>query len=86
MISTKTRSKEREIMDDFSLEGAHLRENLDILATINKWLGGNHISLNGVKKLITNESRQQKIKIVDFRVKLSLCQRTIALNRGFLNT
>ena len=65
MISTKTRSEEREIMDDFSLEGAHLRENLDILATINKWLGGNHISLNGVKKLITNESRQQKIKIVD---------------------
>lgn len=65
MINTKTRSKEREIMDDFSLEGAHLRENLDILATINKWLGGNHISLNGVKKLVAHESKEQKIRIVD---------------------
>lgn len=65
MIDTRSRSKEREIMDDFSLEGAHLRENLDILATINKWLGGNHITLSGVRKLIANESKKHKIKIVD---------------------
>ena len=65
MISTKNRSDQREIMDDFTLEGRHLRENLDILATINKWLGGNQITLNGIKKLVDGLSKDKKIKIVD---------------------
>ena len=65
MISTKNRSDQREIMDDFTLEGMHLRENLDILATINKWLGGNQITLNGIKKLVDGLSKDKKIRIVD---------------------
>jgi len=65
MISTKERSKEREIMDDFTLEGTHLRDNLDILATINKWLGGNRISLKGVERLVAGESKDREIVIVD---------------------
>ncbi len=65
MIGTKYRSSQREIMDDFTLEGVHLRENLDILATINKWLGGNHITLNGIKKLIESTSKEKKLRIVD---------------------
>ena len=65
MISTKNRSDQREIMDDFTLEGIHLRENLDILATINKWLGGNQITLNGIKKLVDGLSKDKKIRIVD---------------------
>jgi 2-polyprenyl-3-methyl-5-hydroxy-6-metoxy-1,4-benzoquinol methylase len=65
MISTKNRSDQREIMDDFTLEGKHLRENLDILATINKWLGGNQITLNGIKKLVDGLSKDKKIRIVD---------------------
>ena len=52
-------------MDDFSLEGMHLRENLDILSTINKWLGGNQITLNGVDKLVRSEPEHRKFKIVD---------------------
>jgi len=65
MISTRERSKEREIMDDFTLEGVHLRDNLDILATINKWLGGNRISLKGVERLVAGQSKDQEIVIVD---------------------
>lgn len=65
MIDTTIRSKEREIMDDFSLKGAPLRINLDILASINKWLGGNHVSLGGIKKLVKNIPQKQEVTIVD---------------------
>lgn len=65
MIDTTYRSNEREIMDDFSLAGAPLRVNLDILASINKWLGGNQVSLNGVKKLIREVPKNRELVIVD---------------------
>ncbi|MCP4884506.1 MAG: methyltransferase domain-containing protein [Flavobacteriales bacterium] len=52
-------------MDDFTLEGKALRTNLDILASINKWLGGNQVSLNGIQKLIKKLPRDQKLVIVD---------------------
>ena len=48
-------------MDDFTLEGAHLRDNLDILATINKWLGGNRISLKGVERLVAEHSNAAQL-------------------------
>ncbi len=65
MISTKYRSDEREIMDDFTLGGKHLRDNLDILSSINKWLGGNQITLKGIHKLVKNGAKDKKIRIVD---------------------
>jgi len=65
MIDTTSRTDEREIMDDFTLEGKALRTNLDILASINKWLGGNQVSLNGIQKLIKKLPRDQKLVIVD---------------------
>lgn len=52
-------------MDDFTLEGVHLRDNLDILATINKWLGGNRISLKGVERLVAEQAMEREIVIVD---------------------
>ncbi|WP_322549974.1 methyltransferase domain-containing protein [Flavobacterium psychraquaticum] len=61
-ISTKYRTEEEEIMDDFSLEGEELRDALDKIASINQFLGGNKLTLQGVKKLIhTND----EITIVD---------------------
>ena len=61
-ISTKQRTEEEEIMDDFSLEGEELRDALDKIASINQFLGGNKLTLQGVKKLIhTND----EITIVD---------------------
>ena len=52
-------------MDDFTLEGAHLRDNLDKLAIINKWLGGNHVSLSGIDKLVSQQAKEVEVVIVD---------------------
>ena len=61
-ISTKQRTEEDEIMDDFSLEGEELRDALDKIASINQFLGGNKLTLQGVKKLIHTKD---EITIVD---------------------
>ena len=61
-INTKYRTEEEEIMDDFTLEGEELREALDKIASINQFLGGNQLTLEGVKKLINPKN---EITIVD---------------------
>ncbi|NHN25792.1 methyltransferase domain-containing protein [Flavobacterium jejuense] len=50
-------------MDDFSLEGEELRDALDKIAIINQVLGGNQLTLAGVKQLLS--SNEKKITIVD---------------------
>lgn len=64
-VDTTYRSKEIEIMDDLDMSGDLLINSLDKLATINKWLGGNQISLDGVKKLLENKSKEKTYRIVD---------------------
>lgn len=61
-INTKDRTEEEEIMDDFLLEGEELRDALDKIASINQFLGGNQLTLQGVKKLINTK---EAITIVD---------------------
>jgi 2-polyprenyl-3-methyl-5-hydroxy-6-metoxy-1,4-benzoquinol methylase len=61
-INTKYRTEEEEIMDDFSLEGEELRDALDKIASINQLLGGNQLTLQGVKKLINSGD---EVTIVD---------------------
>lgn len=51
-IDTKFRSKAPEIMDDFAMEGAILTDALDKIAAINKLLGGNKVTLEGIKMLV----------------------------------
>lgn len=51
-IQTKYRTEEEEIMDDFTLEGKELQDALDKIASINKMLGGNKLTLQGVEKLL----------------------------------
>lgn len=65
MIDTTFRSDEKEIMDDFTLSGKALRVNLDILSGINKWLGGNQVSLDGIQKLIKDLPKNKELIIVD---------------------
>ena len=55
-IITKYRTQETEIMDDFSLQGEELRDALDKIANINQLLGGNSLTLHGVK-LLLNKSK-----------------------------
>lgn len=61
-INTKYRTEEEEIMDDFSLEGEELRDALDKIASINQFLGGNQLTLQGVKKIVNTI---EEITIVD---------------------
>ena len=65
LINTQQRSDATEIMDDFSISGKILRSTLDTLANINKWLGGNKITLNGLKKVIKNHPKNVPITIID---------------------
>lgn len=65
LVDTKYRSDLEEIMDDFTLEGKLLRDTLDKIATINKFLGGNNVTLNGVKKVLQNHPKNKMITIID---------------------
>jgi hypothetical protein len=65
LINTKQRSDATEIMDDFSISGKILHKTLDTLANINKWLGGNKVTLNGLKKVIKNHPKNVPITIID---------------------
>lgn len=51
-IDTSKRSEAPEIMDDFNLEGEILRDALDKIAGINRLLGGNKVTLQGVEYLL----------------------------------
>lgn len=65
ILNTKYRTDKPELMDDFSLEGEVLRDALDKIAKINTLLGGNKLTLFGVKKLIKNHPKETEILIVD---------------------
>jgi 2-polyprenyl-3-methyl-5-hydroxy-6-metoxy-1,4-benzoquinol methylase len=54
-----------EIMDDFSMEGVLFRDTLDKLEIINRFLGGNSVTIKGLKKLLKNQSKNKTITIVD---------------------
>lgn len=54
MPNLSFRSKEKELIDDLELDNDALRENLEELAIINKYLGGNQVTISGLKKLILN--------------------------------
>lgn len=64
-IDTTARTNQSELMDDFSMEGEHLRDTLDQIAQINRLLGGNSITLNGVEILIQRIPKTEEITIVD---------------------
>ena len=64
-ISTKQRTDKEELMDDFSIGGDLLRDTLDKLENINRWLGGNKVTIKGLKKILENHSKEQEITIVD---------------------
>ena len=64
-VNTSKRSSEEEIMDDFEMSGDLLIKTLDQIALINKWLGGNRITLDGVDQLLQSKSKENKIVIID---------------------
>jgi 2-polyprenyl-3-methyl-5-hydroxy-6-metoxy-1,4-benzoquinol methylase len=64
-ISTKNRTDKEELMDDFSIGGDLLRDTLDKLENINRWLGGNKVTINGLKSILENHPKDKEITIVD---------------------
>ena len=64
-LDITNRSSEIEIMDDFHLEGEELKDSLNKIAKINQFLGGNKVTLNGLKNLLEKSSQKQIITIVD---------------------
>ncbi|MBP92691.1 MAG: methyltransferase [Flavobacteriaceae bacterium] len=65
LIDTTYRSHTIEIMDNLDLSGDVLIDALDQLATINKLLGGNQVTLNGLKKILEGQPKDKTISIID---------------------
>jgi hypothetical protein len=63
-IPTTFRSNEEEIMDDFDLQGDDLKFVLKDIDNVNRRLGGHHITIKGIKKLLRS-SDQKAITIAD---------------------
>jgi len=65
MINTTYRTDDPELMDDFAMEGENLCDALDKIADINRLLGGNQITRDGVELLIKDIPASQTISIID---------------------
>ena len=61
----KKRSRAPEIMDDLELGGPQLRHTLKLLARINALLGGDGVTLKGVKKALHGTTHLKGLHIVD---------------------
>tara|TARA_B100001175_G_scaffold141727_1_gene120304 strand:- start:517 stop:1236 length:720 start_codon:yes stop_codon:yes gene_type:complete len=65
LVDTSNRSSETEIMDDFTMKGVLFRDTFDKLEIINRLLGGNKVTIKGLKELLKNQSKNKIITIVD---------------------
>lgn len=52
-------------MDDLSSGGDEMDQTLRELETINKWLGGNHVTINGIEKLLQRKHLKEELVIAD---------------------
>ncbi|MES2411039.1 MAG: methyltransferase domain-containing protein, partial [Bacteroidota bacterium] len=59
------RTNEPELMDNFDMKGDKLEEALDKIAKINHFLGGNKLTLQGVKNILKQHPAKDKITIID---------------------
>ncbi|GAA4323548.1 class I SAM-dependent methyltransferase [Pontixanthobacter gangjinensis] len=64
-IDTSKRTDQQEIMDDFELQGEELRKTLKDLDRINSWLGGDRVTIDGIKKLVRSKKEIEKIRVID---------------------
>jgi 2-polyprenyl-3-methyl-5-hydroxy-6-metoxy-1,4-benzoquinol methylase len=65
LVNTEFRSNADEIMDDFALEGETLKEALDKIAGINRFLGGNKITIEGLEYILSKKNTAEEISILD---------------------
>ena len=65
MVDTRNRSGEKEIMDDLDMQGEELAKTLEDLDKVNRLLGGNNITVEGVAKLLKSCCYRRPVKIID---------------------
>ena len=65
MQDLSQRSTEAEVMDDLSSSGEIIGVTLRELETINLLLGGNNVTIDGIKKLLKHQSNAYEIVIGD---------------------
>lgn len=65
MPNFKTRSEEVEIMDDLNCKGEVVDQTLRELETINTLLGGNYVTLSGIKTLLQKKKVTQDVSVAD---------------------
>ena len=64
-FSTKYRSKQAEIMDDLQFKGNEMKDVLTDLKCVNKLLGGNSITIDGIRKLLKGKPKDRTYTILD---------------------
>ncbi|MBZ9778178.1 methyltransferase domain-containing protein [Psychroflexus sp. CAK8W] len=60
-ISTKKRSREDEIMDEFDFKGEELKKVLRTIDNINTKLGGHRVTRKGIQELLVNNSKKHLV-------------------------
>lgn len=65
LVDTTYRSKQDEILDDFDLQGPELETSLEDIARVNRWLGGNYVTLSGIRELLKDQKEHKKFTVVD---------------------
>lgn len=53
------RSQEKELMDDLECSGEMLIHTLNELKTINRWLGGNYVTTDGIRSFFDSHPQEQ---------------------------
>jgi 2-polyprenyl-3-methyl-5-hydroxy-6-metoxy-1,4-benzoquinol methylase len=64
-VNTQERTPAPEMMDDLQMEGETLRKTLDQIAYVNRVLGGNSITLEGVCMLMEHVPKGKLVTIAD---------------------
>lgn len=65
LVNTEFRSNAAEIMDDFSMQGETLKDALDKIASINRLLGGNKLTIQGLEYLLSAKRSIAEINVLD---------------------
>jgi len=65
MIDFSKRSGDAEIMDDLEYAGEMMDRTLGELEVINRWLGGNNVTIDGISKLLKGSKRDRTVHVAD---------------------
>ena len=65
MIDFSKRSGDAEIMDDLDYAGEMMDRTLGELEVINRWLGGNNVTINGISKLLKGSKHDRTVQVAD---------------------